>query len=100
MRTMSLQTWMTALGLSVLAACGSVKGDDTAMPDAPAADTTPPQLMSSTPGDASKRASLLAPLTFVFNEDLAAGSVGEQSVQVTYSSSLYLTPVKGTVNYD
>ncbi|MBL9012854.1 MAG: Ig-like domain-containing protein [Myxococcales bacterium] len=107
---MSLRTWTASLALAALAACGTVKGDDAPGDDMPDVDTTPPQLMTSTPGDAGTKVSLLAPFTFVFDEDLDASTVTDQAIQVTWVTNNftgisalnlgYSMPVPGVVTFD
>lgn len=101
MRMMRLQTWITFLGLAALAACGTVKGDDTMMgDDMPPVDTTAPQLMSSTPSADATKVPIIAPLTFVFDESLDPATVTEASVKVEYVNYNLIQPVTGTVAYD
>ena len=88
------------MGLAALAACGTVKGDDTAQPDAPSVDTTAPQLVTSTPGDAGTKVSVIAPLTFTFDEALNASSVNDAAVTVTYASYSTFVQIVGTVTFD
>lgn len=97
---MSLRNWIILGGLSVAAACGTVKGDDTSGDDGPELDTTPPKLMSSTPADLATKVGVLSKLTFVFDEALAPETVTEASIGVTYIQTGYPASIKGTVTYD
>ena len=88
------------MALAALAACGTVKGDDAMGDDAPEVDTTPPQLMTSTPAADGTRFSVLAPLTFEFDESLDPATVTASSVTVHYIQYNQLVPVIGVVSYD
>ena len=98
---MSLRNCTATLGLAALAACGTVKGDDAMMgDDQPPVDTTPPQLMTSTPGSDATKVAVIAPLTFVFDESLDPGTVNADAIKVEYVQYNVMQPVIGVVSYD
>jgi hypothetical protein len=70
---------------ALLAACSPV--EDNRDIDAPAADTTAPSILKSTPADMARKISVLQPVTVVFDEDVDPATVTAATVELSYADT-------------
>src|SRR4051812_17937628 len=84
---------------TLVAGCGSVSDNS---PDAPPppADTTPPSIVVSHPDMNATKASVIDPVTMLFDEPLDPASVSATTVTARYAIKLSVLPLVTSSQFD